>query len=187
MRVSRDTAKNSRIGSSRTNRTTKGGISLGRNDGMKGAAVFSPCGRYRYVLWRHWGGPGGEAMIVGLNPSTADAERNDPTIRRCIAFARNWGYAGLCMTNLFAYRATKPADLVAADDPVGPDNDAWLREVAEHAAIVVAAWGVHGVFRGRGDAVVTMLPRLHCLRPTKDGHPGHPLYLPQGLSPVPWP
>ncbi len=152
---------------------------------MKGSAVISPCGRYRYVLWRHWGGPGGEAMIVGLNPSTADADRDDPTIRRCIAFARGWGYAGLCMTNLFAYRATRPADLMAADDPVGPDNDAWLVDAANNAAIVVAAWGVHGILLGRNDAVRAMLPRLHGLRATKGGHPGHPLYLPRGLLPVP--
>ncbi|NCA72531.1 MAG: DUF1643 domain-containing protein [Sphingobacteriia bacterium] len=153
---------------------------------MRGSAVFSPCGRYRYVLWRHWGGPGGEAMIVGLNPSTADADRDDPTIRRCIAFARDWGYAGLCMTNLFAYRATKPADLLAADDPVGSDNDAWLREMAAHAAIVVAAWGVHGTWRGREQAVRKMLPQLACLGLTRQGQPRHPLYLRHECQPVPW-
>jgi hypothetical protein len=153
---------------------------------MRGSAVFSPCGRYRYALRRHWGGPGGEAMIVGLNPSTADADRDDPTIRRCIAFTRDWGYAGLCMTNLFAYRATKPADLMAADHPVGPDNDAWLLEAARNAAIVVAAWGVHGTWRGRDQAVRGMLPQLACLGLTRLGQPRHPLYLGRECRPVPW-
>lgn len=152
---------------------------------MGRSAVFSPCERYRYVLWRHWGGTGGTTMIVGLNPSTADATHDDPTIRRCIGFARDWGYSDLCMTNLFAYRATKPHDPMAADDPVGPDNDAWLFEVARNAAIVVAAWGVHGTRLGRDRVVRGMLPCLNALRRTKDGHPGHPPYLPRGVLPVP--
>ncbi|MFB1487744.1 MULTISPECIES: DUF1643 domain-containing protein [unclassified Thiocapsa] len=153
---------------------------------MKGSAVFSSCGRYRYALWRHWGGPGGTAMIVGLNPSTADAMHDDPTIRRCIGFARDWGYSGLCMTNLFAYRATKPRDLMAADDPAGPDNDAWLVEQASRAALVVASWGMHGAFGGRDCAVRALLPPLACLGLTRQGQPRHPLYLRRECRPVPW-
>lgn len=82
-------------------------------------AHLSPCRRYRYALWRRWG-DGPHAMFIGLNPSTADETADDPTIRRCIAFARAWGYGALCMANLFAYRATQPADMLAQDDPVGP-------------------------------------------------------------------
>lgn len=157
---------------------------------MEKSARFSPCRRYRYSLWRNWRGllpeTKGYAMFVGLNPSTADETNDDPTIRRCIAFAQAWGYEGLCMTNLFAFRATAPADMIAADDPVGPENDQTLRDLAESAGVVVAAWGVHGTHGGRHNAVRAMLPRLHYLRLTKDGHPGHPLYLPKSLVPVPW-
>jgi hypothetical protein len=153
---------------------------------MQNGALLSPCRTYRYDLWRTWIGGAGYAMFVGLNPSTADETEDDPTIRRCIVFAKDWGYAGLCMTNLFAYRATNPADMMCASDPVGPRNDEILHERAAGAGVVVAAWGVHGTFGGRHNAVRRMLPKLHYLRLTKDGHPGHPLYLPKTLAPVSW-
>ncbi len=153
-------------------------------------ARLSPCRRYRYSLWRNWRGllpnTNGYAMFVGLNPSTADEQNDDPTIRRCIAFAQAWGYEGLCMTNLFAFRATDPVDMVSADDPVGPDNDQTLRDLAQSAGVVVAAWGVNGIYRGRDQAVRAMLPNLHYLKLTRNGHPGHPLYLPKILTPVAW-
>jgi hypothetical protein len=153
---------------------------------MKRSADFSPCRRYRYALWRTWGNTSGYAMFVGLNPSTADESEDDPTIRRCIAFAKDWGYSGLCMTNLFAYRATQPSNMMAAQDPVGADNDDWLRDTERGAAIVVAAWGVYGAFGDRHQTVRQMLPRWHYLRLTKDGYPGHPLYLPKTLKPILW-
>lgn len=152
--------------------------------------TFSPCRKYRYSLWREWGGlmPSGKgyAMFVGLNPSTADETQDDPTIRRCIAYAKDWGYDGLCMTNLFAYRATQPHDMLAQVDPVGPENDTHLLELAASAGVVVAAWGTHGVHRGRDAIVKVALPGLHHLRLTQGGHPGHPLYLPKMLTPVLW-
>lgn len=153
-------------------------------------ARFSPCRSYRYSLWRDGLGPSGmkrHAMFVGLNPSTADETNNDPTVRRCIAFARAWGYGALCMTNLFAFRATKPSDMKRVDDPVGPDNDQALVELAQSAGIVVAAWGTHGSWMGRDRAVRALISNWHCLRLTRDGHPSHPLYLPGSLLPVPWP
>lgn len=157
---------------------------------MESSAQFSPCRRYRYSLWRTWHGllpnAKGYAMFVGLNPSTADETNDDPTIRRCIAFAQSWGYEGLCVTNLFAFRATRPDDMKAADDPVGPENDKTLCDLAKSAGVVVAAWGVHGTHAGRADEIRAMLPRLHYLRLTRDGHPGHPLYLPKSLTPIPW-
>ena len=125
-------------------------------------------------------------MFVGLNPSTADEHKDDPTIRRCIAFAKAWGYDGLCMTNLFAYRATDPKEMMLAADPIGPQNDQVLTERASKAAVVVAAWGAKGDFQGRAAWARAMLPNLHYLRLTKDGHPGHPLYLPKSLVPVEW-
>ena len=160
------------------------GVTLG--DPMLSAATLSLCRRYRYNLWRGWGESESYVMFVGLNPSTADETADDPTIRRCVAYSKSWGYSRLCMTNLFAYRATQPADMMAAADPVGPANNVWLRELAKGAAVVVAAWGVHGTFRGRHSAVRDLLPGLHYLQLTKDGHPGHPLYLPKTLRPVAW-
>lgn len=152
---------------------------------MERSAVFSACRRYRYALWRRWG-PGPYCMFVGLNPSTADELLDDPTIRRCIGFARSWGYDALCMTNLFAFRATDPAVMKAADEPVGPDNDMHLKSLAGGAGVVVAAWGVHGTFMGRHLVAREQLSGLHFLRLTRDGYPGHPLYLPADLAPTPW-
>ena len=154
---------------------------------MNKGAEFSPCRRYRYSLLRTWQPAGGFAMFVGLNPSTADETVDDPTIARCVAFSKAWGFGGLLMTNLFAYRATQPADMKAQADPVGPENDAYLVRLADQAQVVVAAWGTYGAFLGRDQQVRGLLGRkLHYLRLTKDGHPGHPLYLPGNLRPVEW-
>jgi hypothetical protein len=125
-------------------------------------------------------------MFIGLNPSTADETKDDPTIRRCVAFAKAWGYGGLFMTNLFAFRATDPADMKRAADPYGWDNDHTLTSLARRAGIVVAAWGAHGAYQGRDRSVRLLVPNLHYLRLTKAGHPGHPLYLPANLTPTPW-
>ena len=153
---------------------------------VKGA-VLSPCRRYRYVLTREWAAATGYAMFIGLNPSTADETQDDPTIRRCVAFAKAWGYSGLCMANLFAFRATDPKDMKATADPVGPDNDLWLKQSAAGAGIVVAAWGANGAYKGRDAEVLAMIDPLHCLKLTKDGCPGHPLYLPAASTPTPYP
>ncbi len=154
-------------------------------EAMERSATLSPCRAYRYALWRRWG-RGPYAMFIGLNPSTADETNDDPTIRRCIGFARAWGYEALCMTNLFAYRATQPADMKKAADPVGWENDGALKMLARDAGVVVAAWGAHGTFKGRDQSVRLGVPNLHYLRLTKDGHPGHPLYLPADLKPQLW-
>jgi hypothetical protein len=154
---------------------------------MHRGAEFSPCRRYRYALLRGWERQKGYAMFIGLNPSTADETVDDPTIRRCMGFARAWGYGALCMVNLFAYRATQPADMLAQADPVGPLNDVYLTHLAASADVVVAAWGNHGQHLERDQRVRGLLgQQLHYLRLTKDGHPGHPLYLPATLRPVVW-
>lgn len=157
---------------------------------MERTATFSPCRRYRYSLWRNWAdllGTGkGYAMFIGLNPSTANETEDDPTIRRCMAFAKAWGYDGLCMTNLFAFRATDPAVMLAESHPVGPENDLHLHEMAQGAGIVIAAWGTPGAHLGRDASARSLIPKLHYLRLTKDGHPGHPLYLPGCLTPILW-
>jgi hypothetical protein len=146
---------------------------------MKRRTVFSPCRTYRYVLWRELDTADLEyALVVGLNPSTADEVNDDPTIRACMGFARRWGCGWLCMVNLFAYRATKPRDLKAADAPVGPDNDRWLRRLAARASLVVAAWGNEGSFAGRDARVIRLLgDQFSCLGMTKQGQPRHPLYV----------
>lgn len=151
------------------------------------ATTFSQSRTWRYALWRQWGAPDGPyAMFIGLNPSTADETLDDPTVRRCIRYAKEFGYDALCMTNLFAYRATYPRDMKAFINPVGPLNDEYLKNAAAHAGLVVAAWGTHGTFLERGEKVRRMIPNLHCLKVTKGGHPAHPLYLKADLRPVPF-
>lgn len=148
--------------------------------------ILSPCRTYRYALWRDFGDQLGEgyAMFIGLNPSTADEVADDPTIRRCMAFAKAWGYGALCMTNLFAFRATDPSDMKVVADPVGPHNDQHLLRLARDAGVIVAAWGTNGTHMGRDAAVRAMVPNLHCLKKTREGHPGHPLYLRADLKPI---
>lgn len=153
-----------------------------------GSAEFSECGKYRYSLHRQWDARKAWCNFIGLNPSTADAVSDDPTIRRCIRFAMDWGYGGLAMTNLFAFRATQPAVMMRESDPVGPNNDAVLIEQANKAGIVIGAWGAHGDFLERGDNVLEMLLsgppyKMHYLRLTKSGQPSHPLYLPASTKP----
>lgn len=114
-----------------------------------------------------------------LNPSTADASRDDPTIRRCLAFSKAWGFGAMTVVNIFALRATDPARLARASDPVGPDNDQAILEGVDSAAMSVAAWGVHAGLRHRGAEVLDLLADrpVHCLGTTQDGSPRHPLYM----------
>jgi len=153
---------------------------------LKTDAKFSDCRRYRYALWRIWDDTKPYVMIIGLNPSTADEMQNDPTITRCISFAQSWGYGGVCMVNLFAFRATVPSDMMDAISPVGPENDKWLTDLAKAAGIVVAAWGNDGVYLRRSAAVKAMFSDLHCIKVNKSGEPAHPLYLKGDLEPVPF-
>ena len=132
-----------------------------------------------------WDGDKPLVMIIGLNPSTADEKVNDPTITRCISFARSWGYGGVCVTNLFGFRATAPTELKAHHDPIGKENDAWVHEMAKEAAITVAAWGNHGKFLNRSLKILLSLDQLHCIKMNKSGEPAHPLYLKAKLKPVP--
>ena len=155
---------------------------------MEKSATFSPCRTYRYTLWRYWGGLflSGYAMFIGLNPSTADETIDDPTVRRCMGYARDWGFDGFCMTNLFAFRATLPSNMKAAEDPIGPDNDRSLLYAAKSAGVIVAVWGTHGVYMNRDEEVKKMIPNLSYLKLTKKGFPGHPLYLSKTLKPILW-
>ena len=155
-------------------------------------ARFSDDQKYRYFLSRDLGFGGDRAvMFVMLNPSTADEYRDDPTIRRCIGFAKAWGYRTLYVTNLSPLRATDPKELLATGqepDDVRQENLVNILETALYCQVVVAAWGVHGAAEGRAGHVIQALEPLtevHCLGLTAAGHPKHPLYVPAntGLSP----
>ncbi|RLA16249.1 MAG: hypothetical protein DRQ61_12760 [Gammaproteobacteria bacterium] len=150
---------------------------------MKTGAYFSVCRKYRYSLWRSWDDSKPYAMFIGLNPSTADEKADDPTIRRCINFSKEWGFGGLYMVNLFAFRATKPSDLMRAVEPVGSDNDKQIKTLASNAGIVVAAWGNDGTYLHRSKEITKMLPNLKCLKINKSGEPAHPLYQPKSARP----
>lgn len=117
---------------------------------MDAGAVFDPTRTYRYSLWRRWDATAPGCLVVMLNPSTADEQTLDPTVRRCIEFAKSWGFGSLHVANIFALRSTDPAWLYEAADPVGPENDGWIRLLHERAGLTVAAWGVHGELNGRG-------------------------------------
>jgi hypothetical protein len=149
------------------------------------SAVLSPCRAYRYDLWRRWSEDAPYCMFVGLNPSTADETQDDPTIRRCVGYAKRWNYGGLCMVNLFAFRATQPRDMMAAQDPIGPDNDRTLKTLSQGAGMIIAAWGKDGSYMGRDKQVMALLPHLYCLKQNKDGSPAHPLYLRGDATPYP--
>jgi hypothetical protein len=140
------------------------------------SAVLDHSGQYRYRLDRRWSA-GPTATFVLLNPSTADGEVDDPTLRRCMGFAKAWGCGGLVVVNLFALRTPDPKELGRAKDPVGPENDAYLRAAVDEADCVVLGWGASGL-GDRAESVLSWLPRpLMCLGMTRGGAPRHPLYL----------
>lgn len=150
-------------------------------------AEFSPCELYRYSLLRQWQAGPDMCMFIGLNPSTATATTDDPTIRRCIRFAHSWGYDGLFMANIFAFRSTDPGRLRREIDPIGPDNDCHIQAMMAKSGLIIAAWGNHGILHDRAAAVRQLLPagkRLHCLGRNQSGEPKHPLYLAKTERPV---
>jgi hypothetical protein len=158
---------------------------------VKRGAVISPCGAYRYELTRRWADGDDIVTWIMLNPSTADADYDDPTIRRCIDFSIRWGCSGLIVQNLFALRATDPRALAQHPDPVGPDNDTYLAKAA--TGTTIAAWGVSGGHPAhtRADAVLELL-RTHgtwpmCVGLTQGGAPRHPLYVASKVLPCPLP
>lgn len=133
----------------------------------------------RYVNW------------LMLNPSTANEFQDDPTLRRCMAWTKKMGYDTMAVTNLFSYRATDPLEMKKARNPEGdPENLKHIVQLAERSNAVICAWGSHGTHRDRAEKVVAELRKrqipLHILKLNGSGQPGHPLYLPQRLTPVPW-
>jgi hypothetical protein len=165
-----------------------------RGEGPR-TAVISRDGKYRYHLYREVAGDGGPiATFIMLNPSTADHLTDDPTIRKCLGFCRRWGCGELHVVNLFAVRATNPADIRKAVDPVGPDNLDWIERSVAMAmnacnlalrGPVVCAWGTHGSYRDQDLTVLGRIEKIckpRTLGLTRDGHPKHPLYVPYGAE-----
>lgn len=167
-------------------------LAIGATDDLiaQGGAIFSPCERYRYLLWRIWN-PALPFWSFGmLNPSTADHMKLDPTITRCQKRAAEGGAGGLIVWNLFAFRATDPKNMKAEKDPIGPENDLAIKLGVEAAVLNVAGWGSHGDHREREFAVRHKLKDqgadLHAIDFTAKGLPRHPLYLSFDLKPQPW-
>ena len=158
--------------------------------GKRKGALFSACENYRYALWRNLPGTKRPVTFIMLNPSTADAEKDDPTVRRCIGYATEWGHDILYVGNIFAYRATDPKVLRRKKEPQGVQTDFYLLDMAKQSELVIAAWGNHGDLNNRGRDVCTLMRmagiELYALRILKTGQPSHPLYLPKNLKPKRW-
>jgi hypothetical protein len=153
-------------------------------------AVFSACRRWRYLLWRRWDEKKPVANFLMLNPSTADEFQLDPSCTRARNYAERWGFGGVLITNIFAWRATDPEAMKTVKDPVGRGNDRAILRAAHEAQMMVCAWGNHGAHLGRAARVSAILRseniRLHVLRMNGAGEPAHPLYLPGSLKPTQW-
>ncbi len=165
-------------------------------------AVISGCGNYRYRLWRRWQPIGWPmATFIMLNPSTADAHTDDATIRKCVGFAKRWGMGGIYVGNLFAYRATKPTDMMRRDvsDPVGPENEMHLMAMCQEASssldeggTIICAWGTNGNYMHQDQTFLgwcemdwlVNVGAVKALRLTGKGMPEHPLYVPYDVKPV---
>lgn len=156
---------------------------------MSGAAVMSDDGVYRYVLDRDWEPRPRRLCWVMLNPSTADADQDDPTIRRCTSFAKAWGYTGIRVVNLYALRSTDPSALRCHPDPIGPENDEWIKRAVHQSADVICAWGDSGPRDNRGLIVHETIAGLRLpsvLGLTRAGRPKHPLYVRGDTMRVTW-
>jgi hypothetical protein len=145
-------------------------------------ARLSDCRRYRYTLGRRWGDKEKRVTWIMLNPSVADAEIDDATIKKCMKFTERLGHDSMMVVNLFAYRATDPEELVGVEDPVGPENGHWVRQACHQAPLIIAAWGaIKKQLLGAARAIFGIIGKegyvLKCLGKTKNGMPRHPLYL----------
>jgi hypothetical protein len=148
-------------------------------DDANPSAIFSPCGRYRYWLTRPAFATGSGLVVwVMLNPSAANAAKDDPTIRRVADFSRRWGCHWFEVVNLFGVIETDSKKLPALADPIGPENDRYLLDAVNRADLVVAAWGNGGAMLNRGAQVLSLIAHKNpvCFKHTKSGQPEHPLY-----------
>lgn len=153
-------------------------------------AIISDCKQFRYSLCRVWDASKPKVLFIMLNPSTADAETDDATIRRCRGYAESWGYGGFFVGNLFPFRSPEPKDLLKCENPIGENNEEYLKTMAEHCCIIVCAWGNSPIVNKIKKRFPDYLPlkkivgELHYLELSNDGTPKHPLYLPKTLTPV---
>jgi hypothetical protein len=153
-------------------------------------AKISACGQYRYWLSRKWDEGAESLVFIMLNPSTADDKIDDPTIKKCMKFAKNFGFGGILVLNLFSFRATNPADMKKCQDPIGPETGSYYRDIFAFSPIspkVICAWGTNGGFMDRDKYVMAIL-RSFCIAPsalrvTKNEFPEHPLYIPDNTIP----
>ncbi|MEL7116223.1 MAG: DUF1643 domain-containing protein [Pseudomonadota bacterium] len=157
---------------------------------LHSTALYSDCEAYRYALTRRWDAAGRRLLYILLNPSQATELKNDPTVERCHRRAEAMGFGAYRVCNIFAWRATLPKDLKAANDPIGPHNMAHLIESADWADQVVCGWGVHGAHLDQGPKVAERLRAngtdLYHFGTSKAGHPRHPLYVPYATGPTLW-
>lgn len=159
---------------------------------MRSDALIDPTGTYRYALYREWDRTLRRVSFMMLNPSTADAHGNDPTSRRCIDYAKRWGYGSLSVVNLFAYRATDPDELkdIDRETAIGPENLNHIGNELGRADLIVAAWGEKAVIHQRHlDEEISLMTRTNpmvCLGLSKSGHPFHPLYRPANAELIPY-
>lgn len=153
---------------------------------MEKKAIISKDKIYRYKLSRTWDSTKPTILFIGLNPSIANENVDDPTITRCINFAKDWGYGTLLMANLFAFRSTYPKDIYLIDDPIGKDNDHYLLECVTQSDLIVACWGNNGTYMNREKVITELIPNLYCLQKNKNGTPHHPLRPPRNIHPLPF-
>lgn len=153
---------------------------------MNKGAIISECGQYRYQLWRIWNPDKPTVLFICLNPSTADANIDDPTVRRLIGFAGKWGFGGFYLGNLFSYRSTSPVHMRVHIEPIGPENDHHLQLLASKCTRIVFAWGNDGNLHERSGQIAEMFPGAFCLGKTNSGQPKHPLYLSKSTELIPF-
>ena len=151
---------------------------------MNKGANISEDKKYRYSLYRIWDDALPKVAIIGLNPSTADENIDDPTIKRCIEFVKEWGYGGFYMLNLFAFRATDPSELTKTEDPIGNENSNIILDIISKVEKVICAWGNDGILLKQNKTVLSLIPKPYCLKINATGEPAHPLYLSGTLMPI---
>lgn len=153
---------------------------------------ISSCGKYRYSLTRIWDISKSQVLFIMLNPSTADDKQDDPTIRRCINFAKLWGYGGIYVCNLFAFRTTNPKELLKTDNPFGDKNIWHIRRLVDRVDKVICAWGNRSILKKilKGQNEINLIrfigEKIYVIDLSKDGTPKHPLYLKSNLIPIRW-
>lgn len=159
-------------------------------DTIKRSAEFDETRQYRYWLQRHWSDNQPAIALIMLNPSRADHQQDDPTLRRCIRLAQQWQYGSLVVVNLFAYCTASPKILRTVSDPIGSANDRYLLRACKSAQHILLAWGNNGTWLDRDRAVLKLLEtdrdRCYCLGKNLTGQPRHPLYVPRSARPYPW-